>query len=330
MLAKLILQGDLTILMFKFGTWFGLPMINTVYVGNVSLRSAHKEVSTTMADQESDDKGSNGACGGSNATETAAEAEKMSKRALKRKMKRETWLEGRAERRKEEKKKKKAKMEKARAEGKYETTFSQHRKRLKQMKMVDSGCKIRVALDYSFGHLMNQRDCGKSLKQLMHCYAINRRLENPMQMFVTGFVGQCESEMKKHSGYENWDCHFSKESYTEVFGHLPKNNIVYLTSESENVVGDSLDESKVYVIGGLVDHNNQKGLCYDLAKEKGIGHARLPIGENIDMKTRKVLTIDHVFKILAAVGSEGKSWKDALLETLPERKGAKTKSEEAK
>jgi tRNA (guanine9-N1)-methyltransferase len=36
-----------------------------------------------------------------------------------------------------------------------------------------------------------------------------------------------------------------------------------------------------------------QGLCHRLAIEKGLRHGRLPIGENIDMKTRKVLTIDH-------------------------------------
>ena len=36
-----------------------------------------------------------------------------------------------------------------------------------------------------------------------------------------------------------------------------------------------------------------KGLCHKLAVEKGLNHGRLPIGENIDLKTRKVLTIDH-------------------------------------
>ena len=54
--------------------------------------------------------------------------------------------------------------------------------------------------------------------------------------------------------------------------------------------------------------------------------SRFPIEENIDLKTRKVLTIDHVFAVMAAVGSQGKTWKEALMEILPKRKGAADKA----
>ena len=45
------------------------------------------------------------------------------------------------------------------------------------------------------------------------------------------------------------------------------------------------------------------------------------------MKTRKVLTVNHVFDILASA-STGADWKDAFLAAIPSRKGAVVKGEE--
>ena len=88
-----------------------------------------------------------------------------------------------------------------------------------------------------------------------------------------------------------------------------------------------LENDKFYVIGGLVDHNSHKGLCHREATALGIKTTRLPIDQFIHLNSRKVLTVNHVFEILAAV-SEGKGWKEALLETIPERKGVAAKEEE--
>ncbi|KAK2587519.1 hypothetical protein KPH14_003215 [Odynerus spinipes] len=123
--------------------------------------------------------------------------------------------------------------------------------------------------------------------------------------------------MEKHNGYEHWDVKFEPDSYMNIY---PKDKIVYLTSESPNMI-DKLDHNCIYVIGGLVDHNSHKGLCYKLAVENGIRHGRLPLDKFLLMKARKVLTIDHVFEILLRV-TEGKTWQEAFLQVLPERKKA--------
>jgi len=34
-------------------------------------------------------------------------------------------------------------------------------------------------------------------------------------------------------------------------------------------------------------------MCYKLAIEAGVGHGRLPLDKFLQMKARKVLTIDH-------------------------------------
>ncbi len=65
----------------------------------------------------------------------------------------------------------------------------------------------------------------------------------------------------------------------------------------DNALSEKLDPNKVYVIGGLVDHNKLKGICHKIAMDSGVSHARLPIDQYVNMKTRKVLTIDHVFQV---------------------------------
>ncbi|XP_046682441.1 tRNA methyltransferase 10 homolog A [Homalodisca vitripennis] len=191
------------------------------------------------------------------------------------------------------------------------------RKMLKQSTMALSSCKLRIALDFSFDDLMSEKDIGKCLKQLNHCYCMNRRALNPLQLYVTNFCGKSKEEMARSTGYQNWDVYFHEENHINIFD---KKDLVYLTSDSENVLS-KLDETKVYVIGALVDHNQHKGRTLSVANEQEISHAQLPIREFLEMTTRQVLTIDHVFEILILV-SEGVSWKEAFLKVIPQRKGA--------
>ena len=57
---------------------------------------------------------------------------------------------------------------------------------------------------------------------------------------------------------------------------MKKEKIVYLTADSPNTL-TTLDEDKVYVIGGIVDRNRHVKLTFNKAEKQGISHARLPI-----------------------------------------------------
>ncbi|XP_056638605.1 tRNA methyltransferase 10 homolog A [Diorhabda sublineata] len=188
------------------------------------------------------------------------------------------------------------------------------RKQLKRVKMANSPCKISVCIDLSFDDLMIDKDMAKTIKQVLRVYTMNRRAKSPLQLHLSSFNGRSEKEFARHHGFEHWDINFHIEDYINIF---PKEKILYLTSESDNTIM-SLDEDKVYIIGGLVDHNSQKGICYNKAIEQGIAHAKLPIEEFFWMKHRKVLTINHVYEILLYV-SEGCSFKEAIDKVLPKR-----------
>ena len=51
---------------------------------------------------------------------------------------------------------------------------------------------------------------------------------------------------------------------------IPKHMLVYLTADSDNELGE-LDPAAVYIIGGIVDRNRHKQLCYNKAVEEVSG-----------------------------------------------------------
>ncbi len=149
------------------------------------------------------------------------------------------------------------------------------------------------------------------------------------------------------TAFPQWDkwknCKFETGDFSTLYNPA---QLVYLTADSENIV-EELDESKVYIIGGLVDRNRHKNICFKKATELGIATARLPIDRYIDMKSRSVLTINQgeidrerkgpfnhsqdffiffflaVFEILS-MQLETKNWEKTLISVIPGRKGAKT------
>ncbi|KAK2049708.1 hypothetical protein LZ31DRAFT_549270 [Colletotrichum somersetense] len=102
-------------------------------------------------------------------------------------------------------------------------------------------------------------------------------------------------------------------------------NIVYLSSDSVNTL-DRLEPNTSYVIGGLVDRNREKGLCHRRAREMGIRTAKLPIGEYMNLSSRRVLATNHVVEIMLKWLETG-SWAEAFLSVIPKRKEAKLKEQ---
>jgi len=242
------------------------------------------------------------------------DAPKVSRRQLKRQARLESKLAHRKEKRQQEKVRRKEKNEQRIASG--QPPLKRSRPGRGAKRMHESENKIRVAVDMSFEEFMNESGLRNTFTQLSHCYAVNRRAERPLQFHIVNLNGSAREIFNSIDGYKNWDVHNFEESLEDLW---QKEEIVYLTSESENVL-EQLDPEKLYVIGGLIDRNAHKGLTHSLAKEKGFQHARLPIDEHVSLKTRKVVTINQVFEILLRF-TECNSWEEAFFAVMPKRKG---------
>uniref|UniRef100_W8BQE2 tRNA (guanine(9)-N(1))-methyltransferase n=1 Tax=Ceratitis capitata TaxID=7213 RepID=W8BQE2_CERCA len=249
----------------------------------------------------------------------------LSKNQLKKQKRLEKYEELKKVRRQKEREKQKQKRLEAQALG-LPTRNGPSRKELKKRQLTGYGQqseKLSVAIDLDYDDLMHDRDVAKCIKQCLRIYTINRRSKCPGQLDITGIKtdGRIHTSLKRNDGWENWHLnYYFDKTHLDIF---PKQNLVYLTCESDNVL-DRLENGITYVIGGLVDHNHHKGLCHQRATENGLRTARLPLSEHVNMKTRAVLSTFHVFEILMRV-AEGQPWTDAIMETLPERKGAKPK-----
>uniref|UniRef100_A0A8D0C797 tRNA methyltransferase 10 homolog A n=1 Tax=Salvator merianae TaxID=96440 RepID=A0A8D0C797_SALMN len=242
--------------------------------------------------------------------------ETMSKNQRKKLMKQKQWEEER-DLRKQKRKEKRLKRKMVLQSQAESSSGESFRKRIHRDVVPST---LRLIIDCSFDKLMKLKDVKKLHKQIQRCYAENRKALHPVQFYLTSHGGQLKDNMNEtDKGWVNWkDICIKSEHYSEL---MKKEDLVYLTSDSPDVLNE-LDESKAYVIGGLVDHNHHKGITYKTAQEQGISHAQLPLGIFVKMNSRKVLAVNHVFEIILAY-LEKRDWKEAFFAVLPQRKGAK-------
>jgi tRNA (guanine9-N1)-methyltransferase len=248
-------------------------------------------------------------------TTTIDQPLKISKNQQRKQKRQALFLERRQSKRKEEKEK-----HKQRRLNKLNNSEDQNlliRPGPKYTRMENSSCRIRICIDCRYDSMMSDKDIGSLQKQIAFCYSSNRRASAPCQFYLTNVDGRLSKRLEINSA-KQWDIYLRNESLDQVFPH---EDILYLTSESENVLSSTepLDERTVYIIGGLVDHNSRKGLCYQLAIENKWRHARLPIDEFIKLNTRHVLACNHVMEILLNYIQLG-DWKEAFEQNIPKRK----------
>ena len=196
-------------------------------------------------------------------------------------------------------------------------------------------CKngMRVIIDCDFEHLMNERGIKSMVRQIVDLYSINKISANPFRVILYGVGKQIKEGLEK-SDYKNWigiEIYFKEDfpSFDKFIEEVLykddkrplndiKNNIYYLSADSENNI-DNIDNQSTYIIGGIVDRNKYKGLSLNKAKELKINHGKFPIGEYLKLQSSQVLTTNHTFHILNEFSIKH-DWKEAFISIIPKRK----------
>jgi tRNA (guanine9-N1)-methyltransferase len=178
---------------------------------------------------------------------------------------------------------------------------------------------LRLVVDMGFDELMTEAEAHAMLMQLQQIYGRNTRAQRPAALFFTSFGGgRVERALHaKVMGSPRWRVERSDKSYLDLF---PREQLVYLTADSDTPLL-RVEPGRVYVIGGMVDHNRLKGATLAKAREQRVQTARLPIREYMEGDTRVVLTVNQVAEIMLAAFERDSDWAFALQQVMPPRKG---------
>lgn len=217
---------------------------------------------------------------------------------------------------------------------------------------------VTIILDCGFDDLMMEKEITSLASQLTRCYSDNHKAPYKVHLGISSFGGHLKGRFDTvlSGNYLGWkDVRFIEEDFIEaakqakewmkgseggvLAGALtPKEElgqplttdqagaeeIVYLTSESPDTLTE-LKPYSTYIVGGLVDRNRHKGICFKRAMDRGFKTAKLPIGDYMQMATRFVLATNHVSEIMIRWLELG-DWGEAFSTVMPKRKGGILKS----
>lgn len=213
---------------------------------------------------------------------------------------------------------------------------------------------ITLVLDCGFDDLMMDKEVKSLGSQVTRCYSDNHKAPLQVHLAISSFGGHLKERFDgvlagNHRSWKNvrflegdfvqgadeakvW---MKGEHGGKLAGALAKvddndsaptsheqgevGEVVYLTSDSPDTLTE-LRPYSTYIIGGLVDRNRHKGICYKKAMDRGVRTAKLPIGDYMQMASRFVLATNHVAEIMLRWLELG-DWGKAFLQVVPKRKG---------
>ncbi|KAF3160166.1 tRNA (guanine(9)-N(1))-methyltransferase [Orbilia oligospora] len=195
------------------------------------------------------------------------------------------------------------------------------RKNNRKLERKSKRLPIKCIVDCSFDEYMMDKEVASLGAQVSRCYSDNRIAKFSMDLWVTCVDKRLRSHLYLMHGdkWKSWrKIHVTDADYELTKDDIHARNVIYLSSDSDEML-ETLEEGKTYIVGGIVDKNRYKGLCFNKAVGQGLRTAKLPIGEYIKMTGRITLTTNQVVEIMLR-WLELKDWKIAFEAVIPMRK----------
>ncbi|EKE39557.1 hypothetical protein ENUP19_0257G0051 [Entamoeba nuttalli] len=188
--------------------------------------------------------------------------------------------------------------------------------RKKKRDIKDIVCTGKVFIDCDYEELMEEKDIKSLFKEIEMIYSFNHKQEHPFELIICGVGSSLKKYIDKHPNTPQWRLiTFTDKTINQLINtlHLP----VYLTAESsESLKG--INDNDIFIIGGLVDHKQHKGVSQQKAESLHLPTLKLPIEENISSMKNIVMATNHVFETLCRF-KQSNNWKDSLEKSIPSR-----------
>ena len=219
---------------------------------------------------------------------------------------------------------------------------------------------VTIVIDCGFDELMQENERKSLGSQVTRCYSDNHKAPYQAHLAISSFGGHLKERFDTllSGNHRSWKgVRFLDGDFVAAAGQAKEwmqgpeagtlagalsrkdtsshdcsseeagnGETIYLTSDSPDTLS-TLKPYSTYIIGGLVDKNRYKGICYKKAMEAGVKTAKLPIGDYMKMNSRFVLATNHVSEIIVRWLECG-DWGKAFDRVVPKRKGGVLKEKE--
>ena len=196
---------------------------------------------------------------------------------------------------------------------------------------------------------MSDRQISSLARQLALCHAAAKRARGAdgrpaLTYCLASYGGRLEERMEHLQGSATWPAARHRHSWLDCLGvggdgggdcggggsslgaslggaASARRRLVYLSAEGEETL-ETIDPAAVYVIGGLVDRNQHRGLSLRRAQDAGVSTARLPLEEYVQMSVEgkgRALTVNQCYELLL-LRAQGHSWEEVVRQVMPLRR----------